>query len=88
MRPPLMPELVGGHKIGEIDVGGLLHALDKADALGKRNSVGKGLREGAVAGEFENAVLPELEGTESFLVKRETRLRGGDHVRHIVVVLG
>ena len=66
MRPPLMAELMRGDEVGEVDIGGLLDAADEADAFGERDGVGKGLREGAVARELEDAVLAELEGLKFF----------------------
>ena len=55
---------------------GLLDAADEADGFGERDGVGKGLREGAVAREFEDAVLAELEGAEVLLVVGEAGLGG------------
>ena len=49
VRPPLMAQFMRGDEVSEVDIGGLLDAADEADAFGKRNGVGKGLREGAVA---------------------------------------
>ena len=55
--PPLVAELMGGDKVGEVDVGGLHDAADEADAFRIRNGVGEGLGESAVAGKLEDAVL-------------------------------
>ena len=44
VRPPLMPQFVRGDEVSEIDIGGLLHTADEADAFGKRNGIGKRLR--------------------------------------------
>ena len=88
MCPPLMAELMCCDKVGEVDVGGLLQAADEADAFRERNGVGKGLREAAVAGELQDAVLAELKGAEVLLVVSEAGLGGGDHVVDVVGVGG
>ena len=88
MPPPLVTELVGGDEVGEVDVGGLEHAADEADAFGEGNGVGKGLGEGAVARKLEDAVLRELIGTEDALIVVESGARAGEHVVDVVGVRG
>ena len=86
--PPLVAEFVGGHKIGEVDVGWLDDAADEADALRVRNRVGKRLGEGAVAGKLEDAVLLELVGAEGLLIVVEAGAGTGQHVVDVVGVRG
>src|SRR5271168_5428751 len=74
------------HKIGEVDVSGLLDAADKSDSFRERDSIGEGLGKGPVARKFENPILTELEWAEVLLVVGKAGLGSGDHVVHIVGV--
>src|SRR6202020_3060331 len=69
MGPPLMAEFMRSNEVGEVDVGGFLNSADEADRFRVGNGIGKGLREGAVAGKLEDAELRELEGTVDGLVE-------------------
>src|ERR1700733_8516143 len=75
-------------EIREVDVVGLFHAGDKAHAFGVRNGVGEGLREGAVAREFDDAELIELVGAETLVIVVESGAGGLEHVVEIVFVSG
>ena len=86
--PPLVAKFVRGDEVGEVDVGGLHHAADEADAFGVWNGVGKGLGEGAVAGKLEDAVLVELVGTVDALIVVEAGAGAGEHVVDVVGVGG
>src|ERR1700685_2917151 len=86
MGPPLMAEFMRRNEVGEVDVGGFLNSADEADRFRVGNGVGKGLREGAVAGKLENAELREMEGTIDGLIVVEPRARAGQHVVEIVSV--
>ena len=88
MRPPLMAQLMRGDEVREIDIGGFFDAADESDGFGERNGVGERLREGAVAREFENAVLAELVRAEVLLVIGQAGFRCINHVVDIVVMRG
>ena len=88
MRPPLMPQLMSGNEVGEVDVGWLFHPADEADSLGKRDRIRKRLRKTAIPRELQNPVLLELEWAEILLVVSQTRFRSVDHIVDVVSVRG
>src|SRR3984957_2011762 len=88
MGPPLMAVFMRSNQVGEFDVGGFLNSADEADRFRVGNGIGKGLREGAVAGKLEDAELRELEGTVDALIVIKPRAGAGQHVVEIVGVRG
>ena len=79
---------MGNYEVGKVNVVGVVDAADKSYPFGERNSIGERLGEGAVAGEFEDAVLRELEGAEILLVISQPGLAGGYHVVDVIRVFG
>jgi hypothetical protein len=59
---------VGVYEIEEVDVVLVLDAFDKTDLLGKGYGIGKRLREAAIAGKLQHAVLRKGRGSEVFSV--------------------
>src|ERR1700722_7852164 len=88
MRPPLMAEFVSGDEVGKVDVGGLEHASDEADAFRVRNSVREGLREYTVAWEFVDTELLELVRAIDALIVVESVAGAGEHAIDVESVGG
>src|ERR1039458_5005443 len=90
MSPLLMANLMRGDEEGQVDrvflVG--IDPGDEADALGKRDRIGKRLGKVAVARELDDAQLPGLEGTESGRRIIERRLHAQHHAVEIKFMAG
>src|SRR5271166_4214221 len=84
MRPPLMAEFMGCDEVGEVDISRLHHALDETDGFRVRNRVSERLREGAVAGKFEDSELRKLIRAEDAVVVVEAGARTGEHVIEVI----
>ena len=86
MAPPLMGQLMRGHKVREINVLGRIACPSNETKLRKRYGVGERLRKAAIARELQDAKLPELEGAVVRLVVVQPSLAGGDHIVDVIWV--
>ncbi|MNV38874.1 hypothetical protein D3C71_1304370 [compost metagenome] len=86
VRPPLMPDLVGGDIGDVVDLLLLAQVGDEAEAFRVGHGVGEGLSESLVGRELDDPGLTELIGAEGRAVVVQRRLHPGQHPRHVLLV--
>src|SRR5580704_483667 len=88
MAPPLVRQLVRRNEIQQIDIVGLLHALDETDVFGIGHGVGKRLGELAVSRKFKDAKLVELVFSKIPLAIVQASFGGIHHLIQVEFVAG